>query len=92
MSLTHAGSLEVAPGPNPRHAIAEPVPVPETGPMTCRRGAGQRSCCQGREIPTCDGALVPARIGQSDMFMCSKCNLTHDQVVVDGKTLYGAVL
>ncbi len=73
-------------------AIAEPVLVPETGPMICRRGTGERSCCQGRPIPTCDGILVPARIGQRDMFMCSKCNLTHDKVMVNGKPHYGAVL
>lgn len=91
MPLIHAGMIDGPHGPPPSWVICEPVPVVE--PMTCRRGTGSRSTCQGQPIPTCDGVLKPAVIGESTKVLaCTKCGLTHDKVLIGDVAHYGALL
>lgn len=90
MSLNQQGVLESMSGPS-EFVICEPVLATE--PMTCRRGTGSRSSCQGQSIPRCDGTLKPSKIGDNvDVLACSKCGLTHNTVLVHGVKHYGAIL
>lgn len=72
--------------------ICEPIPIPKTGVLTCRRGQGSRTF-QGQKPPTCEG-LVKPRNGdwKSVILACEKCRLTHATVNKDGVMHYGAVL
>lgn len=92
MVLMNAGMIDVPyDGTPPSFVICEPILV--SGPMTCRRGTGSRTSCQGQAIPTCDGILQDAVIGNSmKVLACSKCGLTHDTVVINGVKHYGAML
>ena len=91
MVLIHAGMIDVPGAPSPGFVICEPVLATE--PLTCRRGTGSRTFCQGQPIPTCDGILKPTIIGKSThIFACSKCGLTHDKVLINGVLHYGAML
>jgi hypothetical protein len=78
-------------GPPPAFVICEPVLIPASGVMTCRRGQGQRTF-QGQKPPTCGGIVGPAKIGNRDGFCCNLCGLTHDKIAVNGVPSYGAVL
>lgn len=91
MVLIHAGMIDSSHEPSPGFAICEPVLLVE--PMTCRRGTGSRTSCQGQPIPTCDGILQDAIIGASlKALSCSKCGLTHDKIMINGVLHYGAML
>ena len=91
MSLNHPSMIDVPGVPSSDVVICEPVLV--VGPMTCRRGTGSRSSCQGQPIQKCDGLLKPSKIGNNvDVLACSKCGLTHDTVMVNGVKHYGAML
>lgn len=91
MVLMNAGMIDVPGAPSPGFVICEPVLAVE--PMTCRRGTGSRSACQGQPVPRCDGTLESAIIGNSmKVLACSKCGLTHDTVMINGVKHYGAML
>lgn len=74
----------------PVFCVAEPVQI--SGPMTCRRGRGQRTECQGQPIPTCDGVIISGMIGMRKGFLCSKCRLSHGIIALNGIAFYGALL
>lgn len=78
-------------GPAPTQVICEPVQVPASGIMTCRRGQGQRTF-QGQKPPTCDGRVEPKVIHQRNVLACDKCGLVHAGDSKDGVLYYGAVL
>lgn len=97
--LKHVGPLDVGQlhadmGMPSTPVLCEPVPIPASGVMTCRRGQGQRTF-QGQKPPTCDGVLEqkPKVAGMLVSFLsCNKCGLSHATGEKDGTKIYGSLL
>lgn len=78
-------------GPRPEVVVCEPIPIPPSGVMTCRRGQGQRTF-QGQKPPVCDGVVELAVQDDLLSLCCNMCRLRHEKLVVRDVLHYGSVL